>query len=215
MVFGIFQFIGSILTWILLKILTDFRIIGTENLEKIKRPVIIVSNHEAHLDPQLIGVSLFRRPDLLPLRYMAKDAMFSIPLYNLLIWLLGAFRAHKKEGINRSLQIPTSILQNKGVVIMFPEGRMIVERGTLGSPRRGAAMLALRTGAQILPMAVNTPHDIWPIPLVFDRPRVVVTIGEPFVLDKTKFSGEDEATVNKAGEFIMQKIHHLYSQHKY
>ncbi|MDP2631827.1 MAG: 1-acyl-sn-glycerol-3-phosphate acyltransferase, partial [Candidatus Uhrbacteria bacterium] len=98
MVFIITQYIGASLSWLLLQIFTNFEIRGLKNLKDITRPFIVVSNHESHLDPQLVGVALLHRPTLFPLRYMAKNELFRVPVLNLLIWILGAFKAHRKTG---------------------------------------------------------------------------------------------------------------------
>ena len=119
------QYIAAILSWLLLTIFTRLEIHGKENIQEISRPFIIVSNHESHLDPQLLGVALLTRPSLFPLRYMTKNEFLRIPIFNIFLWLLGAFRAYRKEGIGKSLLTPTRILENGGNVIMFPEGRII------------------------------------------------------------------------------------------
>lgn len=217
MLFSLFQLPAAALSLLLLKLLTKFKIEGRNNLALAKKPFLIVSNHESHYDPQLIGALMMSRPSLFPLRYMAKDILFLVPGLNLLIWLLGAFRAYKKRGIERSLKVPMAVLRRGGVVVMFPEGRMVVERPKLGDGRRGAALLALSTGAQILPLSLHSPHDLLPLlPLSGKgRPSVTVRVGEPFYLDKKQFPDTDDDSVKRATKFIMQKIADLYYRHEY
>jgi len=215
MIIAVFQVIASLIILGLLRIFSRLEMVGILNLRAVRKPVIIVANHESHLDPQLLGVVCLNRLGLLPLRYMAKDRFFRIPLFNLLIWLLGAFPARKKQGIERSLEIPLRLLRRGQSVIMFPEGRMVVERPKLGEGRRGAAMLALQTGAQILPLSLHTPYDLPPLPVSLKRHRIVINVGEPFRLPKGEFASENEATVFKATKLIMEKIAELYYQHRY
>lgn len=216
MLFSFFQYLAAVVSLGLLKIFTRLEIHGQENLRELQKPFIVVSNHESHLDPQLVGVALLGSPKHFPVRYMAKNTLFWIPGLNLLIWLLGAFMAHKKKGIERSLWTPLKILKNNGAVIMFPEGRMIIERPKLGEGRRGAAMLALMTGSAILPMSIHTPHDLPPIiPLTTHRPDVAIRIGEPFYLNNLDYPDLSDENTYKATQVIMQKIADLYFQHRY
>lgn len=214
--FVVFQYIGALLTVLFLKAFTRLEIHGQENLRELKKPFIAVANHESHLDPQLVGVALLARPGLFPLRYMAKNELFRIPVLNLIMWLMGAFRAHKKRGIEVSLRTPFRILKKKGAVIMFPEGKVVPERPKLGEGRRGAAMLALMTDAALLPVAVHTPHDLPPIiPFAVDRPRVVIRIGEPFYLNNVDYPDLSDENTYRATQQIMERIGDLYHRHEY
>lgn len=214
--FAIFQYLGAAISLIFLKIFTRLEIHGRENLQELQQPFIVVANHESHADPQLIGAALLARPALFPLRYMAKNELFLFPGLNLLVWLMGAFRAHRKRGIERSLKSPLSILKKNGAVIIFPEGKVVVERPKLGEGRRGAAMLSLMTGAALLPISIHTPHDLPPIiPIAFDRPRVVIRIGEPFYLNNVEYPDLSNDSTYKATQKIMERIADLYYQHKY
>lgn len=215
MVIAFFQLVGGSLTWLILKIFTRFEVNGHAHLAEIRRPFVVVANHESHLDPQLVGVALLYYPTLFPVRYMAKDQLFRIPVFNGLIWLLGAFRAHKKRGIGKSLLLPVKLLEQGSGIIMFPEAHIVPERPQLGSGRRGAAILALTTRAQLVPMALHTPAHLTPWKFLFTRPRIVVTIGEPFYLNNTDFMDFSDANTTAATAVIMGKIAELYHQHHY
>lgn len=215
MLFAVAQYIAASISWLMLKIFTRFEINGLENLKEINRPFIVVSNHESHLDPQLLGVALLYRPDLFPLRYMAKNMLIYRPIFGQFLWLLGAFRAHKKKGIGKSLFTPTKILEAKGGVIMFPEGRIIPERPHLGEGRRGAAILALTTRAQLVPVSLHTPANLSMWKFVFTRPPIIIRIGEPFYLNNLDYPDFSDPNTYAATRVIMQKIADLYYQHKY
>jgi len=215
MVIGLFQLLIAALTVAWLKIFTKVEIEGQNHLAEVTKPLIVAANHEAHLDPQLVAIALLAKPKLFPLRYMAKDVFFRIPLFNFLIWLMGGFPAKKGKGIERSLALPLSILKRGGSVIIFPEGRMVIERPALGEGRRGAAMLGLKTGAMILPISLHSPRDLPPLPIIWGRPKITVRIGQPFRLDRTKLLPAEDRAVLEATKLIMQKIADLYYQHRY
>ncbi|MEK7138310.1 MAG: lysophospholipid acyltransferase family protein [Patescibacteria group bacterium] len=215
MVFIITQYLGAGLSWLLLKIFTNFEIRGLKNLKEITRPFVVVTNHESHLDPQLVGVALFHRPSLFPLRYMAKNELFRVPVLNFLIWILGAFKAHRKTGIGKSLLTPTRILEKGGGVIMFPEGRIIKDRPRIGEGRRGAAILALTTKALLVPMSLHTPPNYTFFAFLFKRKRIIINIGQPFYLNNLDYPDFSDENTYKATAVIMQKIGDLYRQHDY
>lgn len=209
------QYVAAFISWVLLKTFTRFEIIGRENLKEVSRPFIVVSNHESHLDPQLTGVALLYRPSLYPLRFMAKNELFRIPLLNVVIWLLGAFKAHRKQGIGKSLLTPTKILEKGGSVILFPEGKIIPERPKLGEGRRGAAILALTTRAALLPISLHTPHGLTPWRFIATRPKIVIRIGTPFYLNNLDYPDFSDENTYRATQEIMQKIADLYYEHDY
>lgn len=216
MLFTPFQYIAAFFSWVFLQLFTKLEIHGLENLDGVKKPLIVVANHESHYDPQLVGVALLSRPEFLPVRYMAKNILFFVPGLNLLIWLLGAFPAHRGKGIEKSLKTPLAILKSGGVVIMFPEGRMIIERPKLGEGRRGAAMLSLMTGASLVPMSIHTPHDLPPIiPLTVGRPRIVIRVGKPFSLKAADYPSLSDENTARATKTIMDRIGELYFKHTY
>lgn len=215
MVFALVQYISASLSLLLLKIFTNLEIEGRQNLKEISRPFIVVANHESHLDPQLTGVALLWRPSLFPLRYMAKNELFNYPVFNLLIWLLGAFKAHRKQGVGKSLLTPTRILERGGGVIMFPEGHIVVDRPCLGEGRRGAAILSLVTKAQLVPMSLHTPTDFSFLDFLTKRRPVVIQIGQPFYLNNLDYPDFSDENTYRATQVIMKKIAALYFQYDY
>ncbi len=215
MLFAIAQYFSAGMSLILLRLFTNLQIKGLKNLQEVSKPFIVVTNHESHLDPQLTGVALLWRPSLFPLRYMTKNEFFRIPVFNLFIWLLGAFKAHRKQGIGRSLLTPIRILERGGAVIMFPEGRIIPERPHLGEGRRGAAILALSTRAALVPMSLHTPAGFSLVDFFFKRKTVVINIGSPFYLNNLDYPDLTDQFTYAATQVIMQKISDLYYQHGY
>ena len=212
---AICQRLATRLSFLWLKTFTTLTVLGQENLSLIKRPVVVVANHESHLDPQLIAIGLLKRPDIFPLRYMTKNQLFLYPGFNLLIFLLGAFRAHKKKGLDKSLLTPLRTLKANGAVVMFPEGKIIHARPELGQGRRGAAILALISRAAILPLALNTPANLSPWALLTKRPKIVIRVGTPFYLDGIEYLDFSDEMMSKATSKIMSKIDTLYRQHDY
>lgn len=164
------------------------------------------------VDSFLVGAAVIRaRPDLAPLRFMAKSRLFWYPVLNLLIWSLGAFRVRKKQGMEKSLITPIKIIKNGGAVVIFPEAHINPDLQRLGEGRRGAAMLAHSTAAPILPVSFFVDRYLTLKNFLFSRPLVVVRIGEPYQLGESNPHVTDEKLLQSA-KFVMGKIWELYKK---
>lgn len=125
--------------------LTRVRIEGEERL-RAPGPRIIVANHPTLIDTPLIA-ALLPQADCI-----ANPEWADAPL------LRGAIRAANyvrndagvaavEEGVRR--------LRAGRTLLIFPEGTRTPEHERLGALRRGAAHIALRAGAEIVPVAIS------------------------------------------------------------
>jgi 1-acyl-sn-glycerol-3-phosphate acyltransferase len=157
----------------LLRLLFGFRVEGQHH-EPASGPVIVVSNHQSDLDPLVVGAALRRR-----VAFMAKHELFRVPLLRWWITACGAFPVRRGEPDRQALRTALRVLQGGGVLVMFPEGT----RGStpaLRPPEPGAALLALRTGAPLLPVAVLGTGEVLPRDSHrLRRGRITVRIGPP------------------------------------
>ena len=137
-----------------------------------KGPVLLVANHSSFLDPPLVGGVTPRQ-----LSFMAKAELFRVPLFGGLIRRLNA-RPVRREGADASaLRTALRILQDGGVLLMFPEGTR-GDEGTLREPKPGAAMLAVLSGAAVVPVFIHGSGRAWPRGRSLPRPaKVTVTFG--------------------------------------
>jgi glycerol-3-phosphate dehydrogenase (NAD(P)+) len=110
--------------------------------------VIIASNHRSFLDPFVIG-TMARRP----MYYVAKREMFTRRWRSWVLSALGAFPVQRGTGDAAMIETAKAILERGDILLMFPEGTR-TRPGPLGKPKRGAARLALETGAPVVPVAV-------------------------------------------------------------
>jgi 1-acyl-sn-glycerol-3-phosphate acyltransferase len=114
--------------------------------------------------------------------HMAKTELFQVPLLGGIIRYFGAFPVRRGEGDRDALRIAAEVLAAGQVLVVFPEGHRS-DTGGLGPGLPGAAMIALRAGAPIVPVAV------WGTERILKRgrigpfaPVVRVRYGEPFYL---------------------------------
>jgi len=147
-------------------------------------PVLLVANHSSFLDPPLVGGVAPR-----PLSFMAKAELFRVPLFGGLIRRLNA-RPVRREGTDAgALRTALRILQEDGVLLMFPEGTRGPE-GELREPKPGAAMLAVLSGAAVVPVFIRGSGRAWPRGKRLPRPaKVMVTFGPPLVFERRDSQG--------------------------
>ena len=83
-----------------------------------------------------------------------------------LLVALGAFPVRRGASDADALETARVILRQGGLLSLFPEGTRVREPTALGEPRRGAARLALETGAPLVPAAITGTDRLFlgPIP---------------------------------------------------
>lgn len=175
---------------VLLPLLRRWKVEGAENLPR-EGAVIVIANHQSYWDPVVLGTALRRR-----VYFMAKEELFRIPFFGTLIRVLGAFPVKREAYDRRALKVALEHLMRGHVVGIFPEGTRSPS-GELLPPQPGAAILALKTGAPVLPVALIGTRGVCG--------RVRVRVGKPFTLVPAgrKPSREEVAA---AGEKMMAAI---------
>ena len=93
--------------------------------KEVSSPVLIVANHVSWLDPSLIGAALFGQVKIFPFFYITKDSLVNFPVFGGFIKRLGAFAAHRGEGLEKSLALPGWFLNSGHSVVFFPQGRFL------------------------------------------------------------------------------------------
>jgi 1-acyl-sn-glycerol-3-phosphate acyltransferase len=112
-------------------------------------PLVVAANHFSHLDPVLVGMGVVR-----PVRYLAVDELYgNSRFFDRLILRLGSIPMSRTRTPLGALRTALRELEAGGAVGLFPEGVRVWNWGE-ERPRRGAAWLARRTGAPLLPVAV-------------------------------------------------------------
>jgi len=144
---------------------------GRENVPATG-PVLLVSNHSSVLDPALIGSALARQ-----LTFLAKAELFDLPLFGGLIRRVNA-RPIRREGADPSaLRTAMRALEDGGALLIFPEGTR-GDEGIIRSAKTGAGMLAVLSGAPVVPIYIQGSGRAWPRGRKLPRPaKVTVTFG--------------------------------------
>ncbi len=136
-------------------------------------PLVVISNHQSHIDPFLVGAACHRR-----IRFMSKLENFKTPIVRTLFTNLGAFKVDRENpeaGWERARQL----IREGEVVGLFPEGTRSVD-GELGEFRTGAVRLAIEMGCPIVPMAIIGSQNALPKgKLVMKPTQILVRVGDP------------------------------------
>lgn len=138
-------------------------------------PVLLVSNHVSVLDPPLVGGAAPR-----PLVFMAKEELFRIPLFGRLIRALNARPVRRDGSDMRALKAALAVLAEGHAILVFPEGTRGEEGGTLRDGKPGVGMLAVLSGAPVVPVFVSGSGAALPRGRTLPRPtKVRVSFGPP------------------------------------
>lgn len=128
---------------------------GVENIPD--KPCIVMSKHQSTWETYFLAM-LFNPPV-----YVAKRSLLWVPIFG---WALGALkfimidRKSGRSAIGQMVEQARDRLERKRWVIVFPEGtRQAVD--AIPHYRIGGAIVASRTGYDILPIATNS-GEFWP-----------------------------------------------------
>ena len=147
-------------------------------------PCIIAANHSSFLDGPLLALA-YAREKLRPLHMIAYEEPFRNWLLGYFLRAGGCIPFKRGDSGSQSRMMRTALgwLAAGEAVGIFPEGH-INQRLLLNRPRPGAALLALESGAPILPAAIIGSNRVLPLGARLPRPgrRARVVFGRPLYL---------------------------------
>jgi 1-acyl-sn-glycerol-3-phosphate acyltransferase len=157
-------------------LLFRFRYTGGGNVPATG-PLLVVSNHQSHLDPVLIGVACPRQVGAL-----ARASLFVGPFG----WLIRSFGAVPVErgSATGGIRALLGMLRAGEAAIVFPEGTR-TQDGKLQPFQSGFAAIARRGGATIVPTTIDGAFAALPRGAVLPRPRQIsLSFHEPIAPDE-------------------------------
>lgn len=148
---------------------------------------LVLSNHQSHLDPVMIGLCFNRR-----LNYVARDTLFGFAPFRWLIQSLDAIPIDREGvglgGIKETLRR----LKREEMVLLFPEGTRTKD-GWVAPIKPGFCALARRAKVPLLPVALDGSFTAWSRWQKYPRRAMIqVQIGEPIWPEQVaKFTDEE------------------------
>ncbi|MCV0403643.1 MAG: 1-acyl-sn-glycerol-3-phosphate acyltransferase [Chloroflexi bacterium] len=181
-----------------------------EGVEHVPRsgPFILVSNHCSNLDPPFIGWATGHQVGRV-VHFMAKIEMRSWFFIGWLATQSGTFFVRRGEGDRNAQRFSLETLADGRPIAIFPEGTRSRD-GHLKAFKSGAAFLAIRSGAPVLPVAISGSHRIFPDGTRIPRAtRLTVRIGEPFTLPHQAAGRIDRDALERGTEQMHDAVRRL------
>ena len=170
---------------------------------------IVAANHTSTLDPLLLLLASRRRL----IRFMVDRASYRLPAIGPLVaWscrLDGAIPVDRSGHDPAAILVAVRALREGSVVGIFPEGALSVDH-VLRAPELGVAMLALLSGAPVVPVYIHgTRRHRSLADDYFRRANVRVYFGAPLRFDEWRSRHREREVLQHVAETIMQAIMNL------
>ncbi|MFC2072499.1 lysophospholipid acyltransferase family protein [Chloroflexota bacterium] len=205
-----YYYLAGLIVRMLLRLFTRWQVKGRENIPN-QGPLLVVANHVNLVDVPLLGASFDRR-----VIFMAKKELFHFRLIGHVIGSFGAFPVHRGQLDRKALRQANRVLADGQTLITFPEGTRS-HSGRLGHAFPGSALIALRSGAPILPVGITGTENIKGIAWILHRPQITVTFGYPFhlppvngKLSKTELAESTNCMMKHIAELLPTKYQGVY-----
>jgi 1-acyl-sn-glycerol-3-phosphate acyltransferase len=170
-------------------------------------PVLLVANHASILDPPLVGVATSRQ-----LCFMAKEELFRVAGLGRLIHALGARPVRRDGGDSRALKTALGLLAEGRALLVFPEGTR-GDEGRLGPAKPGVGMLAVLSGAPVVPVLIEGTGRVLPRGRTLPRPaKVRITFGPPLHFKPARDAETRKDRYREAAQEMMRAIGQLMEQ---
>jgi 1-acyl-sn-glycerol-3-phosphate acyltransferase len=155
-----------------LRRLYRIEVVGAERIPA-SGGAIVVANHESIWDPFVLGVVTQRE-----IHYMAKAELFRFGPLASVLHSLNAFPVERGSGDHAAIGEAARLLERGELLGIFPQGtsKPKLQNGW----HRGAARLALATGAPVIPVRLIGTR---PLP---GRTRIRIEVGEPIVVEPAR-----------------------------
>lgn len=182
---------------------------GLDNLPT-EGPAILCPNHTSVLDSFLLPVTLPRR-----ITYVGKAEYLDSWKTRHLFPALGMIPIDRSggEASKRALDVAASVLDRGELFGIYPEGTRSRD-GRLHRGHTGAARLALRTGAPLVPVGLVGTREIQPpdakLPRIFRA--CAVRIGRPIDVTHYTDRADDRLVLRQLTDELMYEIRSLSGQ---
>lgn len=168
---------------LLCKLYFRVEVFGIENIPK-DPPYIIAPNHASAIDHAMVSFAIgrHRREELYTL---ATKYFYDRPVAKIFIKIgANALRIDTIEDFFPALRAATKVLKLGKSVYIFPEGTRS-ETGQLLPFRVGVGLLAVETGAPIVPVYIDGTFKAMPPGKYFPKPaKIKVSFGRPIYMDE-------------------------------
>ncbi len=175
------------------------KVVGLENLDP-NQNYIFSSNHLSLIDTPAMVASVPR-----PLCFLAKKELFSVPFMGWYLRRQGHVpieRSDPKATLRSMAEAARVIREERKSLISFPEGTRSMD-GEMLPFKEGTALLALRSGTPIVPMAIIGTDAVMPAKaLEIYGGDVLMRVGQPLPVEGMDARQRGELTERLRQEII-------------
>jgi 1-acyl-sn-glycerol-3-phosphate acyltransferase len=191
----------------LFRILGGFKVIGKGNIPK-EGGVILAPNHISYVDPPAAGAAVNRQ-----VHFMAKEDLFKVPVVGKWITRVGGFPVRRGTADRKAIKNAIELLDEGRVICLFPEGTRSPD-GTLQEPELGIGLIALKSRAPIVPVAlIDTDKVLPPNGKRLHRHAVTVVYGTPLTFPALYDERDSRQSMEEIGRQTMAAIRSLQAEH--
>jgi len=134
--------------------------------------LLLLSSHQSHLDPLLIGLATDRRVSSL-----ARSSLYRFKPFGAVITALDAVPIDRNASMVTAMKAVIARLKAGAAVVMFPEGTR-TDTGRLGPLKPGFTLLAKRAEVPVVAVAIVGAYECWPKSRMLPRPgRIRIEFG--------------------------------------
>lgn len=140
-------------------------------------PLIIVSNHINFLEPLVVYTHLLPRP----MAFFAKVESWDNKLIGYLFDMWGGIPLKRGSADIGAIRLGLEVLETDTILAVAPEGTRSGD-GILREGHPGVVIMALRSGAPLLPMVCYRHEGFWDNISHLRRTDFRIAVGQPFTL---------------------------------
>lgn len=154
--------------------------VQSEQLSRVPQngPLLLILNHINFLEAPLLATHFGSRP----LTGVAKEETWDNPFKGFLFSLWKGIPVRRGSADRSALRLVLEALAADQIVALAPEGTRSYH-GALQEGHPGILLMALRSGAPILPVVLHGHEYFWQNLRKFRRTDVCFEVGNPFYLD--------------------------------
>ncbi|MFL5675492.1 MAG: lysophospholipid acyltransferase family protein [Chloroflexota bacterium] len=170
-------------------------------------PLILAANHASNLDAVVLGSWLIPKLGR-RIHWLGKKELFDWPVVGWAAANGGVHPVDRGAADVDAFRLAKRILDEGHVLFVFPEGTRSAD-GALHEAQDGLAVLAIRTGAPIVPLAIAGSNRVWPRGQKLPRPggRVTARVGRAFhPLDELPPNTDRRTAKPLVTRMIMERI---------
>ena len=171
-------------------------------------PVLITPVHRSFADFVFTSVITDRK-----LFFMIKDSMWKSRLLGRVLVSVGGFPVHRESADRQALLHAEDVLRHDAVLVIFPEGTR-QEGPAIEELLEGAAFLAARTGATLVPLGIGNSEKSMPKGSRIPKPlKIKLVVGEPIAAPERSAAGRvSRSKVRATNEQLRAALQAAYDE---